>query len=179
MSRIGNKVVVLPDGVSVKLEGNTFQVSGSKGKLSSPLFDNLEYKQEGNVATITRNNDSKELRALHGLARSLFANNVIGVVEGFKKDLEIQGVGYRCAVKGKVLTLNLGFSHEVNYQIPEDIDIEVKQNVKIFISGIDKQRVGQIAAEIRGLKPPEPYKGKGIRYVDETVKRKAGKTGKK
>ena len=179
MSRTGFKKIQIPSGVEVKLTDGTFKVKGPKGELHAPIFANIDYSQEGDVIAITRSSEEKTVKAKHGLTRALLSNCIDGVSKGFQKDLQIIGVGYRANVQGKILNLNLGFSHEVKFPIPEGITIEVNENTKVSIAGIDKQQVGQVAAQIRSLRPPEPYKGKGVRYADEQIRRKAGKTGKK
>ena len=178
MSRIGRKPIVIPAGVEVKVDGNNISVKGPKGTLNSTIHSLIDVKVENNEIVVTRPNDEKEARSLHGLTRTLIANMVEGVTNGFKKELEIQGVGYRAAKQGKDLVLNLGYSHQVIMPEIEGITIEVPDPLKIVINGIDKQRVGQFAAEVREKRPPEPYKGKGIRYVGEYVAHKEGKAGK-
>ena len=178
MSRIGNKPITVPAGVEVKVEGNTVTVKGPKGTLSQSFNAAMEIKVEGTEILVTRPSESKEHKSLHGLTRTLVNNMVIGVSEGFKKELEINGIGYRAAKTGKDVNLNLGFSHPVVVSDNEDIVIEVPAPNKLIITGIDKQKVGQFAAEVRELRPPEPYKGKGIKYVDEVIIRKEGKAGK-
>lgn len=177
MSRIGRKPVAIPSGVTVEVKNGTVVVKGSKGELSYVLLPHVTVTVEGDEAIIARANDTKEIRARHGLTRALIANMVKGVSEGFLKELEIIGVGYKAALKGKVLQLQLGYSHPIDYTIPSDIEItqdEKNKNI-LRIRGADKQMVGQVAAQIRELRPPEPYKGKGIRYTDEQVRRKVGK----
>lgn len=180
MSRIGRKPIVIPAGVDVKIDEaeHTITVKGPKGTLHSKYHAMMTVKVEGNEILVTRPNDEKEARSLHGLTRTLIHNMVVGVTEGFHKDLEIQGVGYRCAKQGKTLNLTLGFSHPVNVEETDSIQITVKDALNFTISGIDKQEVGQFAAEVRAKRPPEPYKGKGIRYKGEFVIRKEGKAGK-
>ena len=178
MSRIGKKPIAIPEGVEVKLDGNSVTVKGPKGTLTQEFNPNMEIKVEGNVITVARPNDEKENRALHGLTRSLLANMVEGVTNGFKKVLEVNGVGYRVQKQGKTLTMNLGFSHQVTMDEIEGITIECPTANQIVISGPDKQKVGQFAAEVREKRPPEPYKGKGIKYADEVIRRKEGKAGK-
>ena len=178
MSRIGKKPIEIPAGVEVKLDGNSVTVKGPKGTLTQEFNPNMEIKVEGNVITVARPNDEKENRALHGLTRSLLANMVEGVTNGFKKVLEVNGVGYRVQKQGKTLTMNLGFSHQVTMDEIEGITIECPTANQIVISGPDKQKVGQFAAEVREKRPPEPYKGKGIKYADEVIRRKEGKAGK-
>jgi large subunit ribosomal protein L6 len=175
MSRIGRKPVRVPDAVTVEIGTVDIAVKGPKGELRQTFSPDMKVEQEDGVVTITRPTDRGEHRALHGLTRSLIANMVEGVTDGFEKRLEIQGVGYRAALKGKKLELALGFSHPVAIEAPEGIDFEVPQPTEIIIKGIDKQLVGQVAADIRKRRPPEPYKGKGIRYKDEQVLRKVGK----
>jgi len=175
MSRIGRKPVPVPDAVTVEIGAADIAVKGPKGELRQTFSPDMKVEQEDGVVTITRPTDRGPHRALHGLTRSLIANMVEGVTDGFEKRLEIQGVGYRAALKGKKLELALGFSHPVAIEAPEGIDFEVPQPTEIIIKGIDKQLVGQVAADIRKRRPPEPYKGKGIRYKDEQVLRKVGK----
>ena len=180
MSRIGRMPIELPAGVEVKIgDNNVVTVKGPKGSLTQQLHPAMSFNQEGNVVHVTRPNDLKENRALHGLTRSLLHNMVVGVTEGFKKELDVNGVGYRVQKDGKKLVMNLGFSHQVIMEEPEGITIEVPTPNKIVISGADKQKVGQFAAEVREKRPPEPYKGKGIKYTDEVIRRKEGKTGVK
>lgn len=176
MSRIGNKVIALPEKVSVAVSDAHVTVEGPKGKLEWDLPEGITLEQGEAEVSLKRASDDRRLRALHGLARSLVANMVEGVSSGFTKELEIQGVGFRAAVKGKVLDLNLGFSHPVEHPIPDDLTVTVNENTQIKVEGIDKQRVGQFAAHVRAYYPPEPYKGKGVRYVGEYVRRKAGKS---
>lgn len=175
MSRIGGKHIDIPSGVTVSIQNGEVAVKGSKGTLSYIPPQVISVKQEGSKLICERQNDDREQKAFHGLVRSLVNNMVLGVDKGFSKSLEIHGVGYRAQMQGKNLVLNIGFSHPVEYTIPSDINIEVK-GTAITISGIDKQKVGAVAAKIRSYYPPEPYKGKGIRYVGEHVRRKAGKT---
>ena len=179
MSRIGRQPVVIPAGVTVEVaEGNKVTVKGAKGTLERVLPAEMTIKVEDSHVVVTRPNDLKKMKSLHGLTRTLIHNMVIGVTEGYEKVLEVNGVGYRASKSGKTLTLNLGFSHPVEMIDPEGLESTVDGN-KIIIKGIDKERVGQYAAEIRDKKRPEPYKGKGIKYADETIRRKVGKTGKK
>jgi large subunit ribosomal protein L6 len=175
MSRIGRKPVPVPDAVTVEIAPGSIAVKGPKGELNQTLSPDMTVAQEDSAVTVARPTDRGEHRALHGLTRSLIANMVEGVTEGFEKRLEIQGVGYRAALKGKNLELALGYSHPVAIDAPEGIDFEVPQPTEIIVKGIDKQLVGQVAADIRKRRPPEPYKGKGIRYKDEQVLRKVGK----
>jgi large subunit ribosomal protein L6 len=180
MSRIGKKPVVIPAGVTVELlEGNTLQVKGEKGTLTETFNSNIDISVEAGQVVVSRNSDEKEYRSLHGLTRSLIQNMVDGVTKGYVKELEINGVGYRAALQGKTLVLNVGFSHQIDMVPPEGITVEVPAQTKIIIKGINKQMVGEFAAKVRSKKPPEPYKGKGIKYVDEVVRRKEGKTGAK
>lgn len=180
MSRIGRKPIELPAGVEVTIgDGNTVTVKGPKGTLTQQFNSAMAIQQEGNVVNVTRPNDLKENRALHGLTRTLLSNMVVGVSNGFTKELEVNGVGYRVAKEGKKLVMNIGFSHQVTMEEPDGITIDVPTPNKIVISGSDKQRVGQFAAEVREKRPPEPYKGKGIKYSDEVIRRKEGKTGVK
>lgn len=178
MSRIGKKPVEIPAGVEVKIDGNTVTVKGPKGTLTRTVHPNITVAVEGNEIIVTRPNDEKENRALHGLTRSLIHNMVEGVTNGFSKTLQVNGVGYRVAKQGKTLVMNLGYSHQVNVDETEDIKIDAPDANTIVISGIDKQKVGQFAAEVREKRPPEPYKGKGIKYADEVIRRKEGKAGK-
>ena len=180
MSRIGKKPVVVPANVTVTIaEGNVITVKGPKGELTRAFHADMTFTQEGNVVTVTRPSDEAQHRALHGLSRTLLNNMVEGVEKGFKKELEVNGVGYRCEKKGNQLVMRLGFSHEVIMEEIPGITIEVPSPNKIIINGADKQVVGQFAAEVRGKRPPEPYKGKGIKYTDEVIRRKVGKTGGK
>ena len=178
MSRIGRKPINIPAGVDVKFENGVLTVKGSKGTLTREIHPNMTLTIEDNVLTVTRPNDEKENRALHGLTRSLIANMVEGVTKGFQKELEVNGVGYRVQKQGKNLVMNLGYSHQVTMSETDDIKIEVPAQNKIIILGADKQKVGQFAAQVREKRPPEPYKGKGIKYVDEHIRRKEGKAGK-
>ncbi len=182
MSRIGNAPITIPEKVEVSINGNTVKVTGSKGALSLDFEKEfVSVKLEDGILTVVRLNDGKECRGRHGLYRSLLQNLIEGVTNGFSKSLEIKGVGYRAALKGKTLEMMLGFSHPVLFEIPDGIEIKFdEKNSNLFtVSGIDKQLVGQVSAEIRSFKKPEPYKGKGIRYTDEHVARKAGKTASK
>ena len=179
MSRIGNAPITVPSGVDVSVSGQQVTVKGSKGELSIELHDGIGVEVEDGTVTVSRTNDDRSQRALHGLNRSLIQNMVVGVSEGFVKNLEIVGVGYRAALKGNdELDMALGFSHPVSVKAPEGITFEVPEPTKISVVGIDKQKVGQVAAEIRDLRKPEPYKGKGVRYAGERIVRKAGKAGK-
>lgn len=178
MSRIGKMPIEVPSGVDVTIEGQSVTVKGAKGELSRVFTDRVDFDMGDGVITVTRDGDSPSSRALHGLSRALFSNMVVGVTDGFSKELEIQGVGYRAALKGSAIELQVGFSHSVTVEAPEGIAFDVPEPTKIVISGIDKEKVGQVAADIRKVRPPEPYKGKGIRYAGEYVRRKAGKAGK-
>lgn len=179
MSRIGLKPITIPAGVDVNINGNTVTVKGPNGTLSMDAHPNMAISVEGSEIIVSRPNDEKENRSLHGLTRSLVANMVTGVTEGFKKTLEVNGVGYRVQLQGTKLVMNLGFSHQVTMEAPEGIKIECPSANSIVISGADKQKVGQFAAQVREKRPPEPYKGKGIKYSDEHIRRKEGKAGKK
>ena len=175
MSRIGRKPIPVPDSVTVEVAPGSVAVKGPKGELNQSLSPAMTVEQEDGTVVVKRPTDRGEHRALHGLTRSLIANMVEGVTEGFEKRLEIQGVGYRAQLKGRNLELALGYSHPVSIEAPEGIEFEVPQQTEIIVRGIDKQLVGQVAADIRKRRPPEPYKGKGIRYRDEQVMRKVGK----
>ncbi|HZP55635.1 MAG TPA: 50S ribosomal protein L6 [Candidatus Saccharimonadales bacterium] len=177
MSRIGKRPISLPGGVSVSIEAGKVVVTGPKGTLEYRLLPGINVEAETDKVTISRESDAAEIRARHGLVRSLIQNMVTGVSKGFEKKLELQGVGYRVASQGHQLKFNIGFSHETIYKVPDSVQVTADQNV-ITISGSDKQLVGQVAAEIRALKKPEPYKGKGIRYLNEHILRKSGKSGK-
>ena len=179
MSRIGRMPIPVPDGVSVEIkEGNAVTVKGPKGTLERALPAEMILEQKDGEITVSRPNDLKRNKSLHGLTRTLLANMVVGVHTGYTKELEVNGVGYRAAKQGKKLVLNLGYSHPVEMEDPDGVETAVEGN-KITVSGISKEKVGQYAAEIRGKRPPEPYKGKGIKYVDEVIRRKVGKTGAK
>ena len=178
MSRIGRQPIAVPAGVEVKIDGSTVTVKGPKGTLTRTVHSNMQVAMENGVITVSRPDDSNLNKSLHGLTRTLIHNMVIGVTEGYKKELEVNGVGYRVAKQGKDLVMNLGFSHQVTMSETEDITIDVPAPNKIIISGPDKQKVGQFAAEVREKRPPEPYKGKGIKYADEHIRRKEGKAGK-
>ena len=175
MSRIGKKAVLVPTGVTVNVSGQAVSVKGPKGELKEVLNDQVTVKMEQGGVKVDPINQSKLARSSWGMSRSLVRNMVVGVTQGYSKSLEINGVGYRAALNGKVLQLNLGYSHDVNYPVPAGIDIKTPKPTEIVISGIDKQRVGQVAAEIREWRGPEPYKGKGIKYAGETIFRKEGK----
>ena len=177
MSRIGLNPITLPDGVAVEQAGSTLRISGPKGELTTPVPHGISMLQEDGQVRFERANNSKQTRAYHGLARALAANAVTGVHEGFVRDLRIEGIGYRAKMEGSKLVLQLGFSHPVDFPVPDGIAIEVDDQTKIRVSGIDKQQVGEIAAQIRRVRPPDPYKGKGVRYADEVVRKKVGKAG--
>ncbi len=180
MSRIGRLPVAIPAGVTVEIaENNKVTVKGPKGTLERELPTEMSIKLEGEEVVVTRPNDLKKMKSLHGLTRTLINNMVVGVTEGYQKVLEVNGVGYRAAKSGKTLTLNLGYSHPVEMEDPEGVESAVEGQNKIIVKGIDKEKVGQYAAEIRDKRRPEPYKGKGIKYADEVIRRKVGKTGKK
>ncbi|MBV7508824.1 50S ribosomal protein L6 [Bacillus sp. sid0103] len=178
MSRVGKKPIVIPAGVTVTLNNNTVTVKGPKGELTRTFHSDITINVEENQVSITRPSDVKEHRALHGTTRAVLANMVEGVSTGFTRGLELIGVGYRAQKQGNKLVLNVGYSHPVEIEAEEGLEIEVPANTKILIKGTDKERVGALAANIRGVRPPEPYKGKGIRYEGEFVRRKEGKTGK-
>ncbi len=177
MSRTGKKIIPLPQKVKIQVGANhEVEVEGPLGKLRRALFPKISLKVDGDKVHLARENDEPNTRSLHGLARALVANMVHGVSVGFKRELDIQGVGYRAEAKGDILNLSLGFSHQVEFPIPQGIKIQVDKQTHVVIAGSDKALVGQVAADIRKLRPPEPYKGKGIRYSDEVVRRKAGKS---
>ena len=178
MSRIGNKPITVPEGVEVKLDGQKITVKGPKGTLERDINKNITVKLENNVITVTRPNDEKENRSLHGLTRTLINNMIQGVSKEYTKQLEINGVGYRAAKQGNTLVLTLGYSHPVKMEEPAGITYEVPNPNSVIVRGIDKELVGQMAAEVRKQRLPEPYRGKGIKYVDEHIRRKEGKTGK-
>ena len=178
MSRIGKLPIAIPAGVDVAVDGSTVTVKGPLGTLTRTVSSIISVEVKDGQVLVTRPNDDKEARSLHGLTRTLIANMVTGVNTGYKKELEINGIGYRAAMEGKTLVMNIGYSHKVEMAQPEGIKIEVPGPNKIVISGPDKQKVGQFAAEVREKRPPEPYKGKGIKYVDEYIRRKEGKAGK-
>ena len=179
MSRVGNKPVEVPKGVKVSFSPDLISVEGPKGKMTQDYDPRISFKLEGSQVLVARANEEKEVKAKHGLYRNLLQNMLQGVSSGFQKVLIINGVGYRGEVKGDILLLNLGYSNQIEYMIPKGIQIAVENNTKISVSGISKEQVGQVASEIRGLRGPEPYKGKGIRYEDETIRRKVGKSGVK
>ncbi|WP_099364826.1 50S ribosomal protein L6 [Fredinandcohnia onubensis] len=178
MSRIGKKPIEIPSGVTVTFNGNTVTVKGPKGELTRAFHPDMQINVEENVISVTRPTDNKEHRALHGTTRSLLGNMVEGVSKGFERGLELIGVGYRAQKSGNKLVLNVGYSHPVEIVPETGVEIDVPSNTKIIVKGIDKERVGALAANIRGVRPPEPYKGKGIRYEGEFVRRKEGKTAK-
>ncbi|MGA7270807.1 MAG: 50S ribosomal protein L6 [Acidimicrobiia bacterium] len=178
MSRVGNNPVTIPSGVDVKVDGANVVVKGPKGQLGRRFHERVSVDIGEGLATVARIDDSRQSKAIHGLSRALLANMVAGVSEGFRRDLEIQGVGYRAQLKGSTLELQVGFSHPVTVDAPEGITFEVPEPTRVSVIGIDKELVGQVAADVRKIRPPEPYKGKGIRYVGEYVRRKAGKAGK-
>lgn len=175
MSRIGKKPIPVPQGVKIAVEGNTVRVEGPKGQLSQRVPDNVSVKVESNVLTVDRSSDHRNVRALHGLTRSLLANMVHGVKDGFERKLEIVGIGYRAQLAGKNLQLALGYSHPVIFPLPDGVQAEVERQVSITLKGADKALLGQVAAKLRSLRKPDPYKGKGIKYAEEQIRRKVGK----
>ncbi len=179
MSRVGKKPISIPEKVNVSLKDRLVTVKGSKGTLSRTIHDDVDLEVEGNVIQVVIQNEDRKSRALQGLTRSLVNNMVIGVSSGFERVLEINGIGYRAEAKGKALILNLGYSNPVNFELPDGVSASVDRNTVIKLSAIDKEKLGQTAASIRKLRPPEPYKGKGIKYAEERIIRKAGKTGTK
>jgi large subunit ribosomal protein L6 len=178
MSRIGIQPIDIPSGVKVDLAGNTVKVKGPKGELETSLREEVSVEVDGSVIRVSRRDDSRQARSLHGLTRTLISNMVKGVSEGFEKRLEIVGVGYRAEAKGTFLNLSLGYSRPINYAIPKGVTASVEKLTSVILKGADKQLVGQVASDIRDFRPPEPYKGKGIKYADEVPRRKAGKAGK-
>lgn len=178
MSRIGKRPITVPSGVTVKITGQNVSVKGPKGELSRDLAAEVEVVQDGDTITVNRRSESRVARERHGLSRTLVSNMIEGVSKGFEKRLEIQGVGYRAAVQGQKLTMSLGYSHPVEFDPPSGIQFKVEGNTNVTVSGIDKEIVGNVAAKVRAARPPEPYKGKGVRYAGEHVRRKAGKAGK-
>ncbi|MFN8090651.1 MAG: 50S ribosomal protein L6 [Vicinamibacteria bacterium] len=177
MSRVGRKVIVVPANVKVSVKDTEIEVQGPKGRLTTPVPPGISFALAGTELSCKRSNDERQQRAFHGLARALAQNAIKGVTEGFSKDLDIVGVGFRATVEGKKVVFALGYSHPVEFPIPEGIQIAVDKQTRVTVSGIDRQKVGQVAAEIRGLRKPDPYKQKGIRYVGEVLKKKAGKAG--
>jgi len=177
MSRIGKQPIVIPKGINVQIDKNTVSVKGPKGFSSLTIHPSVDVEMQGEEIRIKPRSETKVARSIHGLTRALIFNMVEGVRNGFEKKLEIVGIGYKANVSGKSLNLALGFSHPIEYPIPDGIEIQVEKQTSILVRGIDKQKVGQVCAEIRGFRPPEPYKGKGIRYEGESVRRKVGKTG--
>jgi large subunit ribosomal protein L6 len=177
MSRVGKKVIAVPQGVKVQVSPRALEVQGPKGKLQTPVPPGISFSLEGTQLSCQRANDERQQRAFHGMARALAQNAVRGVTEGFSKELDIVGVGYKAQVEGSKVVFALGFSHPVEFKIPEGIKIAVDKQTRVVVSGIDRQKVGQVAAEIRALRKPDPYKQKGIRYVGEILKKKAGKAG--
>ena len=178
MSRIGNKPVAVPSGVTVTSADGQLTVKGPKGQLTQRIAEGISFSVEGDVATVSRANDSKPYRANHGLMRALLNNMVTGVTKGFERKLEINGVGYKASTQGNKAVFNLGYSHPIEFPFPEGVTISVDKNTSVTVSGIDKEKVGQAAAEIRGFRPPDSYKGKGVRYEGEYVRLKAGKSAK-
>jgi large subunit ribosomal protein L6 len=176
MSRIGQKPIIVPDKVKVTVQGSAVAIEGPRGKLNHTLPSGIEARLEGKELLVQKTGETRQHKALHGLSRSLLANFVQGANEGFQKKLEIQGVGFKAALAGKILNLNLGFSHPITYPVPDDIKVTVTDNTNILVEGADKQKVGAVAADIRAYYPPEPYKGKGVRYAGEQIIRKEGKT---
>jgi large subunit ribosomal protein L6 len=176
MSRIGQKPIIVPDKVKVAVQGPLVNIEGPRGKLKHTLPSGIEARLDGKTLLVEKKGETRQHKALHGLSRSLLANFVQGASVGFQKKLEIQGVGFKAALQGKNLSLNLGFSHPITYAVPDDIKITVTDNTNILVEGADKQKVGAVAADIRGYYPPEPYKGKGVRYAGEQIIRKEGKT---
>ncbi len=177
MSRVGRKPIAIPKDVKVSVSATAISVQGPKGKLESPVPPGISFKVDGTELVCARKNDERQQRAFHGMARALAQNAIKGVTEGFSKELDIVGVGYRANVEGQKVVFALGYSHPVEFKIPEGIKIAVDKQTRVVVSGIDRQKVGQVAAEIRGLRKPDPYKQKGIRYVGEVLKKKAGKAG--
>lgn len=177
MSRIGKKPIAVPDGVDVTIDGASVRVKGPKGSLEWTLPEGIVASVDNGLLRLDRSNEDRTTRAMHGLAGALVSNMVEGVSTGFTRTLEIVGVGYRAAPKGQGVDLSLGFSHSIHYEPPEGVTIDVPAPTKLVVSGIDKQKVGRVAAELRAMRPPEPYKGKGVRYEGEAIRRKAGKTG--
>ena len=179
MSRIGNQPVVLPKGVTFQVADGAMHVKGPKGSLQRNIVGGVSFKQEDSSIVVARDGDTPQLRANHGLMRALLNNMVIGVSQGFERKLDIVGIGYKAEVRGSKVVLNLGYSHPVEHQLPKDISVAVEKNTKLTVSGIDKEHVGQVASELRAYRPPDSYKGKGVRYEGERVRLKAGKSGQK
>ena len=179
MSRIGRKIISIPQGVQVNIADDQVRVQGPKGQTTSVVPEGIRFERTEKGVVATRSSDSKKQKALHGLARSLLANAVSGVSQGFKKELDIVGIGYRAELKGKSVIFSLGFSHPVDFPVPDGISVAVERQTHLIVSGVDKQKVGQAAADIRSLRKPDPYKNKGIRYTGEKLKKKVGKTGAK
>ena len=176
MSRVGSKLIEVPDKGKVAIADNHVEVEGPKGKLEMDMPGRTSVSQEGNMLTVARDGDDREARAMHGLGRSLLNNMVVGVSEGYVKKLEINGVGFKALVNGNTVTMNLGYSHPIKYDLPDQVKVTVDKDTNVTIEGPDKQKVGLVAAELRGFYPVEPYKGKGVKYADERVRRKEGKT---
>ncbi len=179
MSRIGRKIISIPQGIQVNIADDQVRVQGPKGQTTSVVPEGIRFERTEKGVVATRSSDSKKQKALHGLARSLLANAVSGVSQGFKKELDIVGIGYRAELKGKSVIFSLGFSHPVDFPVPDGISVAVERQTHLIVSGVDKQKVGQAAADIRSLRKPDPYKNKGIRYTGEKLKKKVGKTGAK
>jgi large subunit ribosomal protein L6 len=179
MSRIGRLPVTIPNGVKVEMDGGVFTAQGPKGRHSERIHPDVQVEIDAKEVRVSRPSEAKKHKSLHGLSRTLIANSVKGVAEGFTKKLEIRGVGYKAEVKGKTLVMTLGYSHTIEFPVPEGIEIQCETPTAIAVRGVSRQRVGQVAANIRGFRPPEPYKGKGVRYEGETVRQKAGKTAGK
>ena len=179
MSRVGRQIISIPDGTRVSISDDQVRIEGPKGRMTSVVPQGIRFERTEKGVVATRSSDSKQQRALHGLARSLLANAVAGVSRGFSKELDIVGIGYRAEHKGKSVVFSLGFSHTIDFPIPEGINVEVERQTHLVVSGVDKQKVGQTAADIRSLRKPDPYKNKGIRYTGEKLKKKVGKTGAK
>ncbi len=178
MSRVGKAAIPLPNGVQVSTKGRELVVKGPLGEIQSPLPNGIELETEGTTIRLVRKSEERTVRAQHGMARAILNNCVLGVSKGWQKKLELVGVGYRAQLKGNELAFSLGYSHDVRYPLPAGVKAAVTDQTKIVLDGVDRQKIGQVAAEIRALRPPEPYKGKGIKYSDEVIRRKAGKTGK-
>ncbi len=177
MSRIGNRPIEIPDGVDVSVEGTTLEISGPEGELSRTFEDQIELKVEDGALVVHRKDDSRESRSQHGLVRSLVSNMVQGVAKGYEKRLEIEGVGYRAEMRGNFIRFDLGYSHPIMFELPEAVECEIERQTKLKLNSPDNELLGQVASKIRALRKPEPYKGKGIRYSDEVIRRKAGKAG--